>query len=67
MDIAMAIKDRRKKLGITQLDLAQMAGVSLATVKDMDRGKGNPSLGTITSLCEILGLEIECKVKQTVI
>lgn len=67
MDVLRIIKDRRKRLGVTQLDLAQMSGVSIATVKDMDRGQGNPSLDTLNRICDILGLEMQCNVKQTVI
>ena len=55
---------RRKLLAISQLDLAEMAGVSLATVKDIERGKGNPSLATVKKIIEVLGMEIEYKVRQ---
>lgn len=58
------MKSRRAFLGISQLDLAEMAQVSLATVKDIERGKGNPSLATINKIIDVLGLEIEYKVRQ---
>ena len=38
MDLAQTMKSRRKTLGITQQDLAEIAEVSLATVKDIERG-----------------------------
>ena len=47
MDLAQTMKSRRKALGITQQDLAEIAEVSLATVKDIERGHGNPSLRTV--------------------
>ena len=47
MDLAQTMKSRRKTLGITQQDLAEIAEVSLATVKDIERGHGNPSLRTV--------------------
>lgn len=43
-----------------------MAGVGLATIKDIERGKGNPSLGTVSKIMEVLGMEIVYKVRQTI-
>ena len=60
------MKERRAKLNISQLDLAEMAGVSLATVKDIERGKGNPSLATIQKIMEVLGMEMFFRIRQTV-
>ncbi len=51
-------------LNISQVDLAEKAEVSLATVKDIERGKGNPSLHTIMKLLAVLGMEIEYKIKN---
>ena len=64
MELNEVMKKRRKELEISQLDLAEMAEVSLATVKDIERGKGNPSLATVKKIIEVLGMEIEYKVRQ---
>ena len=66
MDLKEVMKSRRKTLSIFQLDLAEMAEVSLATVKDIERGKGNPSLATVNKIIEVLGMEMICQVRQTV-
>lgn len=66
MDLKKVMKSRRKTLSISQLDLAEMAEVSLATVKDIERGKGNPSLATVNKIIEVLGMEIIFQVRQTV-
>lgn len=58
MNISNIIKDYRKRLGVSQADLAEIAEVSLATVKDLERGKGNPSLSTLEKITDTLGLEI---------
>jgi len=58
------MKERRGFLRISQQELAEMADVGLATVKDIERGKANPSLLTIEKICEVLGLEMTFKVKQ---
>jgi len=43
-----------------------MAGVGLATIKDIERGKGNPSLSTISRILDVLGMEVLFRVRQTV-
>lgn len=60
------VKERRAKLNLSQVDLAEMTSVSLATVKDIERGKGNPSIRTVEKLLEVLGLEIVFRIRQTV-
>jgi transcriptional regulator with XRE-family HTH domain len=66
MELDEVIKTRRKELGISQLDLAEMAEISLATVKDIERGKGNPSIGTVKKIINVLGLEMIFEVRKTV-
>lgn len=57
------IKERRNLLGLTQQDLADYTGLSLRIIKSIESGKGNPSIGTLGKIVEVLGLEIEMKVK----
>lgn len=66
MVLREVVKERRAVLGISQLDLAEMAGISIATVKDIERGAGNPSLKTIEKILEVLGLEMQFRIRQTV-
>ena len=66
MSIQEVMKERRKKLGITQQDLAQMAEVGISTIKQIESGKGNPSLGTVEKIMEVLGMEIKFEVRKTV-
>lgn len=67
MELNEVIKSRRKVLAISQLDLAEMAEVSLATVKDIERRKGNPSLSTVNKLLGVLGLEMDFKIRKTIL
>lgn len=67
MELNEVIKSRRKVLAISQLDLAEMAEVSLATVKDIERGKGNPSLSTVNKLLGVLGLEMDFKIRKNIL
>ena len=54
MDLAQTMKSRRKTLGIT------------ATVKDIERGHGNPSLRTVQKILDVLGMEINYQVRKVV-
>ena len=66
MELNEVMKKRRKELEISQLDLAEMAEVSLATVKDIEREKGNPSLNTVKRILMVLGMEIHYEIRKTV-
>lgn len=66
MNLQDTIKERRKTFGLSQNDLAEMAGLSLATIKDIERGKGNPSMATVSKIMDVLGLEIIYRVRNTV-
>lgn len=60
------MKQRRETLSLTQQDLAEMSQVSLATIKDIERGKGNPALNTVKKILDVLGIEIEYRIRTTV-
>lgn len=66
MSLREVLKSRRKTLAVSQQDLAEMAGVGVATVKDIERGKGNPSLSTVSKLLDVLGMEMQFMVRNTV-
>jgi transcriptional regulator with XRE-family HTH domain len=66
MDIGKVIKERRALLGISQQDLSDFSGVGISTVKDLERGVGNPSIDTLRKILDVVGLEMILQVKQTV-
>jgi predicted transcriptional regulator len=65
MELREIMKQRREELRISQLDLAEMADISLASVKDIERGKANPTLSTVVKILEVLGMEIEYRIRKT--
>ena len=67
MDIGNVIKERRALLGISQQDLADYSGVGISTVKDLERGVGNPSIHTLQKILDVVGLELVLQVRQTVL
>lgn len=66
MEFYSIIKERRTLLGLTQQDLADYTGLSVRIIKSIETGKGNPSVGTLNKIADILGLELTLKVKEVV-
>jgi transcriptional regulator with XRE-family HTH domain len=58
------LKDRREQLGVTQEQLAELAAVALRTVKELDSGKGNPTVSTLLKLADVLGMELKLEVRK---
>ena len=63
-EMGNAIKERRKKLGINQQTLADLASVAVNTVVAIERGEGNPQLGTLLTILDTLGLQMNIDIKQ---
>ena len=63
-EIGNAIKERRKKLGINQQTLADLASVAVNTVVAIERGEGNPQLSTLLTILDTLGLQANINIKQ---
>jgi transcriptional regulator with XRE-family HTH domain len=66
-EIINTIKVRRESLKVTQETLAEMSGVGLRTLKQFESGKGNPTLSTLTKICNVLGIEIYLGIKHITI
>jgi transcriptional regulator with XRE-family HTH domain len=58
------IKERREILNITQESLADLSGVGLRTIKQLEGGKGNPTFNTLQEIADVLGLELVLQVKN---
>jgi len=66
-EIINTIKVRRESLKVTQETLSEMSGVGLRTLKQFESGKGNPTLSTLTKICNVLGIEIYLGIKHITI
>ncbi len=62
--IGKAIRARRKSRKILQEDLAEIAGISERTLRDIENGTANPELSTLMKICGTLGLEIKVDVAK---
>jgi len=65
-DLIQQLKARREVLSLTQEALAELSGVGLRTLKQLESGKGNPTLLTIEKLADVLGLELLLQVKSLI-
>jgi len=63
-DLIQRLKARREQLGVTQEQLAELATVALRTVKELDSGKGNPTVRTLIKLADVLGMELKLEVRK---
>ena len=65
-EFTSALKTRRQMLAITQEHLAELSGISLRTIKEIESGNGNPTFATLSKIADVLGLEIKLEVRQTI-
>lgn len=57
-DLAVQIRSFRRQRKLSQQEMATRAGISLATLQNVEAGNANPSWSTLSALAEILGLYI---------
>jgi transcriptional regulator with XRE-family HTH domain len=62
-ELGKIIQARRKSRNILQADVADVAGISSRTLRDIEKGTANPALETLLSICESLGLDVKLQVK----
>jgi y4mF family transcriptional regulator len=55
-ELGNKIRERRSELGITQEDLAELSETSSKTVREIEKGKGNPRFDTVMAILAVLGL-----------
>lgn len=60
-DVASTLRARRRELGLTQEDLADLAGVSVRFLGEFERGKPSVRLDHVTAVAHALGLTLEAR------
>ena len=55
--IAQFVKDRRKLLKLTQVDLAEKSGVGLRFVRELEQGKTTLRLDKVNQVLDMFGCE----------
>lgn len=62
--IARSLRREREALDLSVSELARRAGVSKATVSQLENGSGNPSVETLWALGDTLGIPFSTLVEQ---
>lgn len=60
--IGDVLQSRRKARKIAQEQLADIAGISPRTLRDIEKGIANPELETLMKICNVLGMQIKIEV-----
>ena len=60
-DFGKIIRTKRKELGLTQTELAQLSGVGLSFISELERGKETIRLGYAIKIASNLGIDILTK------
>jgi len=55
--IASFIKEKRKKLNLTQIELAEKAGVGIRFIRELEQGKETLQLNKVNQVLQLFGNE----------
>ena len=58
---AAAVRARRRALTLTQQDLADLAGVGVRLVHEVERGRDTVTLSNLVGLLHVLGLHLSLR------
>ena len=58
MQLETYIRSRRKNIGLTQKQLAELIGVTDVTISRWESGQREPIWSDFVKLCEVLGMNI---------
>ena len=58
MKIAAFVKTKRKSLGLTQMIIAEKAGVGLRFVRDLEQNKPTLQLDKVNQVLDLFGSEV---------
>ena len=64
-ELGKLIKHRRKVLGLTIRELADLAGMSKTTISQIELGVSNPTFEVLLNIFEYLNLEIKVEIKKS--
>ncbi len=63
-ELIKAIKERRRTLKINQKQLSELTEIGLRTIKGLESGKTNPTFKTVTTILDVLGLQLKITTKK---
>jgi transcriptional regulator with XRE-family HTH domain len=57
-EMGQKLRARRKMLRLRQRDLAELAGVTLRGLTDLEQGRANPTVNQLAKIAQVMGLEL---------
>lgn len=57
------IRGRRRELGLTQTEVAEVANTNLRLVSELERGKPTARLENVMRVLTTLGIELEARIR----
>lgn len=60
-DLGTFIKEHRKQAGLSQLELANLAGVGKTTVFDIEKNKETVRWNNLNAVLKVLNIEVQFK------
>ena len=64
VELGAIIRERRKKQGLTIVDLSMMVPCSPRLLSELERGKRGVSVGIILQLLALLGLSVDIRGRE---
>ena len=61
--VANALSAARAKAGISQAELSAETGIDQSDISKLERGLGNPSVGTLNRIAQALGMELSIQIQ----
>lgn len=58
MTLSDFLKEKRKKLKLTQLQLAEKAGVGIRFIRDLEQGKTTLRMDKVNQVLRLFGMEL---------
>ena len=52
------------KAGISQVELASKTGINKSDISKLERGTGNPSVGTLNRLASAMGMKLSIQISE---
>jgi len=57
--LPLFVKERRKKMNLTQIEFAEKAGVALTVIRKIEQGKDNLSLAKVNQVLLMFGHQLQ--------
>lgn len=57
-DVGLAVREARRRQGLTQVQLSELTGIGVSYIGDLERGKATAEIGKAIDLLTLLGVDL---------